>query len=1501
MLQHYVRTLESLAEGTRAAADYSYPLTPTQQGILFHSLYDPHSDIYLSSLSGRLDGPLEPELFRRAWNEVIRRHDVLRTSFSWEGLEKPIQRVHAEVPEPWHEEDLSTLASAQAHRRWQELLETDRGRPFDLTQPPLTRLLLCRSGPSTWRFNWSHHHILLDGWSSALLLNEAAAHYEALSRGESLQLPAPPPFRDYVNWLHEQDFAAAGQFWKSRLAGFDTPTTLVQGRPQLQGSARPGRVEEAVYPLTGAETQRLTSFAHTHHLTLNTLVQGAWALLLSRYGDTDDVLFGTIVSGRPAVLSDSHLRVGLFIATLPVRVRIPDGSAASWLTQLQLELGELEDNAFFPLADIQKLADLPAGTALFESLLIFQNYPSAEPDASGSSGIRFGELQVFDPNNYPLTLFVTPGEYLSARALYDSGRFDNATMRRLLRHFATLLMGLAESGSQSLHSLPMLTESERHQLLTGWNDTFAPLPAGKTVLDLIEETARSQPTRIALRCGTTLRTYDEIRHNSDRIAWRLLERAELQPDDRVAVLMERSATLLETILAIWKCGAAYVPIDPTYPPGRVESILSGARPKLVVTDEFPFGTAEQDPIHIPFVSRCAPGTLAYVIFTSGSTGKPKGAMLEQDGMLNHVWSMVRELELSGTSVVAQTASHCSDISVWQLFAALVAGGQTVIYPNSTVAQPELLIAQLHEDGVTVLQFVPSYLAAFLPELEKQPPPRLPKLGMLITIGEALQPASVRTWFRLNPHTQLMNAYGPTEASDSVAHYVMDGPPALPSIPIGKPIQNLRLHIVDHHLNLCPIGVKGEICITGVGVGRGYLFDDERTRAVFGSDPFSPPGRLYHTGDVGCRCEDGNLLFFGRRDFQVKVRGYRIELGEIETALSSLPRIRNAVVVTRTDAEGNVTLHGFAEGTDWTPSALREALRRLIPSYMVPEYLMLLPQLPVTPNGKINRAALPVAAVSEAPRIDTVAPQSDLETHLIRLFAAVLAQPGVGAEGDFFELGGQSLKAIQLVSRLRSELNLQVSIADLFSSPTPRALARKLEHARTGRREAIPVLPARPWYPVSHAQKRIWLASRTAEPRTYNMAGALQIEGPLDMERLEHAFEELRERQESLRTVFVWSEGELRQKVLARAACGFQLRRTPLNSELESMVQQEADQPFDLASGPLLRARLVVVSPQTHVLVITLHHIIADAWSIKVLGEELRALYAGSSLGPLPIQYRDYAVWHTEYVRSEAAQPHRQYWLKKLTPEAPRLELPLDFPRPAQLTYSGGSVDLELPANRSAELKALGRLHHTSLYNVVLSSICVLLLRCTGSEDLVIGTASAGRDREPLEKLIGVFLNTLILRVSLRKTFTIEQVLATVASASAEALEHAMWPFDRLVEELGLRTPVNRFPLFDIQVDYIPSFDEPTDTRITELLRPDNTTKFDLTFHITEKPDGLLIRLVYNTQLFRPRSIAILRERLERIQDCFLRDPRTPIEQIPLTGTNRVRGGRKRVGLRLPHE
>ncbi|MFM0286806.1 amino acid adenylation domain-containing protein [Paraburkholderia megapolitana] len=1496
-----------------------YALTPTQQGMLFHSLYEPESDAYFSSLNFRIDGDLDVERFRRAWDAVIHRHDILRTSFHWEEIENPVQVVHRRVELPWHVEDLRAVSVVEAEQRWDAYLTQDRERGFDFTRAPLTRLGLFRLGPQAWRFYWSHHHILLDGWSSALLLSEVVATYQALPDNTGATRAAPPVFHDYVRWLERQDPAAAEHFWKTKLEDFPTPTPLVLGRPELDGTAAPGTYVEEQLLLSAADTRNLVAFAQTSRVTLNTIAQGVWAQLLSRYSGETDVVFGTIVSGRPASLPESDQMVGLFINTLPVRVRIDQRPTSAWLAQLQIDLAQQEDYAHYPLAEIQKFADLPPGVPLFQSLLIFQNYPVEEALADALDGLRIGEFQIADPNNYPLTLVVTPGESLSLQVLYDDGRFDRDTIVRLLRHVETLLVGLTSADDGPNGSIPLLTEAERNEILLDWNDTFTAIPSDRTLPELIEAVAAAHPERVAVRYGTVVRTYRDLVEGADRIARHLLQTAAIQPDDRIAVWMPRSDLMLETILAIWKVGAAYVPVDPAYPAQRVEAILTAAEPIIIVARDCVAPAALSsipmiDPAHLPDEQHadapslpCSrPANLAYVIFTSGSTGKPKGAMVEHRGMLNHVLAMARRVELGAHSAVAQTASHCSDISVWQCFAALVSGATTVIYPDAVILEPTLLIDSLHRDRITAMQFVPSYLATFLVELERHALPTFQHLDTLVTIGETLQVSSAQVWFHLNPTVRLINAYGPTEASDSVAHYTMERAPNLPAIPIGKPIANLRLYVVDADMNLCPVGVKGEICIAGTGVGRGYLFDEKRTKAVFRDDPFStePGARLYHTGDIGCFGSDGNIHFFGRRDFQVKVRGYRIELGDIEAALTSLAGISNAVVVAREGTGGDKYLCGYASGTGWTSALLREALREKLPAHMVPDFVMLLPALPVTPNGKINRAALPLPDTSYVPEAVSAEPQTPTEAALLRIFAEVLGRQPNGIDDNFFEQGGQSIKAIQMVSRIRRELKLGVAIVDIFHAPTPRELAKKLVGTTTvDAEEIIPALPAQPSYAVSSAQKRIWLASRSADPSTYNMAGALQLNGAIDTERLVRAFDALVDRHESLRAVFAMIEGSLRQRVLTRAESGFRVEQMQFaqetsTEEIDRLIRTEAEQPFDLAAGPLLRVKLIRLSSVQHLLLLNMHHVISDAWSIRVLTDDLHALYAGRDLPALTIQYRDYAAWHNAHLESPRAAAHRDYWLEKLAAPVPRLQLALDYPRPERLSHTGQTLDLPLSDTQLAGLAELARARHTSIYSVILASFCVLLHRYTGREDIVIGSVSAGRDSEQLEAQIGVFLNTVVLRVPLHKSATVNEVIDAVSKASTEAIEHASYPFDLLLEDLKVRTPANHFPFFDIQANYISVPPARQDLQIADISQTDTTAKFDLSFQIVESEGKHLIQFIYNTRLFRPATIAAMRDRLLDIQEVFRRDPDTPVDRIALSSNAPAASPRVRVGLRL---
>ena len=651
-----------------------------------------------------------------------------------------------------------------------------------------------------------------------------------------------------------------------------------------------------------------------------------------------------------------------------------------------------------------------------------------------------------------------------------------------------------------------------------------------------------------MRYGTEVRTYRALVEGANRIAAQLLQTAPLQPDDRIAVWMPRSPLMMETILAIWKCGAAYVPVDPAYPAQRVETLLTLARPAVIVgTDCQPPPALASiplvDPARVPAhqdaeapTPRCRPADLAYVIFTSGSTGQPKGAMVEHRGMLNHVLAMARRVGNDARSAVAQTASHCSDISVWQCFAALASGGTTVIYPDAVILgrTPDRQPAPRPHHGDAIRAVLSGDLSRRTGTARGTgvPAPR--------NITDDRRNAAARHRASVVPPESGGPAHQRVRADRSVGLGRALRPDARadrPAIPIGRPIENLRLYVVDADMNPCPAGVKGEICIGGVGVGRGYLFDEARTRAVFRDDPFSPePGaRLYRTGDVGCFDADGNLHFFGRRDFQVKIRGYRIGR-EIEAALTGLAGISHAVVVARETSDAEMTLCAYASGTGWTPPRVRDALRDTLPAHMVPDTVMLLPALPVMPNGKVNRAALPLPDAASVPDGVPAEPRTPVEAALLRLFAEVLGRRPNGVDADFFEQGGQSLKAIQLVSRIRRELKRDVTVADIFHAPTPRALARKLAampaDGAADDDAFIPALAAQPSYAVSRAQKRIWLASRGADPSTYNMAGALQLDGAVDTARLVRAFDLLVDRHESLRTVFAMIEGELRQRISA---------------------------------------------------------------------------------------------------------------------------------------------------------------------------------------------------------------------------------------------------------------------------------------------------------------------------------------------------------------------------------
>ncbi|MEP7308327.1 MAG: amino acid adenylation domain-containing protein [Acidobacteriota bacterium] len=1523
-----------------------YELSPTQQGLLFHGLFDRTRDRYFNQLTCVLRGALDESAFQEAWRLVTARHAALRTSFHWTQLPRPVQVVHRHAQIPWSVDDWSGLTADEREHRWVLQGEDDRRRAFDVTTPPLMRCALSRIGPDTYRFRWSQHHLLLDGWSSSIVLQDVVAAYEAMVKGESFEPAAPPPFRDHIRWLQDQDHAAAERFWRDHLDGLADPTPLAIGQIEMDGRAQPGPVAEVAVTLSDPLGARLQSLSAANHITLNTLFQGAWALLLSRHSGEADVVFGAIASGRSTALVGSDRMVGLFINTVPVRARLDaEAPVFDWLRDLQRENAERQVYSYSSLADVQRWSRVGGGASLFETILIFENYPVASL-AGADRALSISQVQTVEPNNYPITLVVTPGAAIGLTIMFDAGRFDRATIDRTVDHLITILTGIAEMPTARVGTLPIMTESERLQI-DGWNRTARPLPEGETVLSLIETQARKTPDRIAVICDGHLVRYGELDERANRLARILLASARLDGEARVVVLLRRSALLPETILAIWKCGAVYLPVDPHDPAERIATIVANARPALVIADGAELGPAratalrQQVPLllldeigavpvaesrtdHVP---PRHPAGLAYVIYTSGSTGVPKGAMVEHAGFLNHVLSMIDELAIGPASVVAQTASPGFDISMWQLFAALVAGGTTAIYPDALVHRPQQLAARLQTDRVSLLQFVPSYLNVFLDVLEAgdaagEARPAFNLLTHMVVIGEALQPATVARWFRLYPHIPLMNAYGPTEASDSVAHFDITQPLGQAMVPIGRPIQNLALHVVDRAMRLCPIGVKGEICIAGLGVGRGYLFDDARTRGAFRPDPFDSSGRrLYRTGDIGCYAPDGTVLFFGRRDFQVKVRGHRIELGEIESCLASIDGVRDAVGVIHESAAGDQRLCAYVTaqtGRTLNEAVLLRILAERLPRHAVPDMVRVRPDLPVMPNGKVDRRRLAALDIVKTGRSGSSAPATDTERTLARIWSEVLALDEVGVDESFFDLGGHSLKAIQIVSRINRDCGVQIGVGDVFEHATVRRLSRRVDASSAAAPVALVAQPPQGSYDTSAAQKRLWLASRTPEGcASYTMAAGFWLDGVVDTAALARAFHTLVERHEALRTVFVVVDGALRQQVRSAAAAGDIFSACDWTNEpasadaTDAAIEARIAAPFDLARGPLFDVAINRCGERRHLLLVRLHHIVGDAGSIGILLREALTLYAAfrhgtadPALPPLAIQYRDFVAWQNRLAVEGAHDASRRYWLARLSPDMPRTAFAPDRPQPPTPVGGAIAVRCDLDEALTAGLRTLAARHRTTLFGVVMSAAYALLYRYTQQEDLVVGATVSRRDHPLLEHQVGCYIDTLVLRGSAGGLDTAAALVARTARVCRDALHHRAYPFERLLDDLRVPAPEGEPPLFDVLVDYVPApgaiaaTAEEVGFTIAERPRAVEAAHYRSVFLVTESDSGatLSIQLVFRAGLFTAETVDLVRARLLAILRWLAADGVTALGEIDLLPLHTLSRRRLRISL-----
>jgi amino acid adenylation domain-containing protein len=911
---------------------------------------------------------------------------------------------------------------------------------------------LIKLSDDTYKLIWSFHHILIDGWSLPIIFKEVLSFYHEEQTGETCYFPAPVPYGNYIAWLNSQNIEAAFEFWQETLRGFSAPTPLVVDKAKQSQQITDSKYSELELRL-GAEVSRgLQNLANQNNLTLSTIVQGAWALLLSRYSGEENVVFGVTVSGRNANLSGIERMVGLLINTLPLLVQIsPSEKLIPWLEQIQESMLKLQDYSYTPLFEIQARSDVPGGIPLFESIVIFENYPGEKTEFNGENSLQIGESQGFEHTNYPLTVVTVPGDELLVKFSYDTLRFEEDSLRRMLGHLQTIFSAIVTNPQQTVAELPLLTEAERHELLIEWNNTESKYPKDKCIHQLFEQQVELTPDAVAVVFEQEQLTYKELNQKANKLA-HYLQNLGVKPEVLVGICVERSVEMIVGLLGILKAGGAYVPLDPNYPAERLSYMLEDSGVELLLTQQDLLSSLPSSTVQLVCLNRdwgtieqqstdnldtgAGSDNLAYVIYTSGSTGTPKGVAIEHQNLCNLVQVQRNLFDVEPYSRILQFASVSFDASVWEIFMAISHGAILILGTAAKLMPGDDLKQIIEQSSVTHITLPPSALA-ILSSAE------LPTLSQIIVAGEACPRELVNKW---SVGHRFFNAYGPTESTVCATVAISD---RSEKISIGRPIANTQIYILDKHFQPMPIGVPGEIYIGGDGLARGYLNRPELTSERFIANPFGE-GRLYRTGDLARYLPDGNIDFLGRIDNQVKIRGFRIELGEIEAVLNNHPQVQQAVVIAREDFPDNKRLVAYIVTLDESinNNQLREYLKQKLPEYIIPSAFVFLESLPLTPNGKINRKALPAPNGEISRTDDYVAPRTQREEIIANIFASVLGVTQVGIYDNFFNLGGHSLLATQLISRLKETFKIEIPLRAIFEFPTVAELEQKLAQLRT---------------------------------------------------------------------------------------------------------------------------------------------------------------------------------------------------------------------------------------------------------------------------------------------------------------------------------------------------------------------------------------------------------------------------------------------------------------------
>lgn len=1488
-----------------------YKLTPLQEGILFHSINSPKSGVYIEQFV-RVAARLDVSQWEQAWNTVIENNDILRTAYFWEGLEKPVQVVKKTSAHTITEIDWSALGKDELESRFSDFLAEDKVKDFDFNSGSLLRQTVIHISDKESYFVWSYHHILLDGWSAFLVMDEVFSAYESIVSGTTYSVPERPPFKKYVQWLQLQDKKKDESFWRDYLKGFSSTTPLgLLENPDYDASHESNHYITQLNDLDDALSKKVDEFSRKHRVTVNTLIQAAWGYTLGIYSGENDVVFGSTVSGRPVDLEASQKMVGLFINTLPTRVQIqPHQRIGDWLAEIQEQQLQVREYEHSALTDIQGWSQVGRAQPLFDSMLAVESFPA-------SKYVDLPDVQVAQKTNYPLTFVVVPGRKISIKAMFDADRYRPEVVSNLVDHIVNALNYMCDFPEQSVGNISLMNAQALAQM-NRWNDTNSAYSSDKQLEDFFKHFASKTPDATAVVVAGETFSYGQLNARANQIANYLLDKG-VSINDEVAILLDPSFDMIASIIAITQCGCAYAPLDSLAPKARLDGMIADLNIKTVVThkgianeldmqqcnfidlntDE---GRVIQCDTEFQRISR-PHNNLIYVIHTSGSTGKPKAAGVFHHSFLNFMEYWNGDFAFSANDKVLLVNKVTFDLSQKNIWGALMTGGELHLSTDKYF-DPESARKQIAENRITWMNCTPSMAYAII-EVDKEQYADMGSMRQLFVGGEPVNKERIAPWILSSScRGRLINTYGPTECTDLCGTHKFEKEEFIQlskPVTVGKALPNIRMYIFDRFNNPLPEGVAGEVIIGGISIGSGYLNNAGMTAEKFFPNPFEGEpysDRLYRTGDLGYFQQDGSVVVKGRVDFQVKLRGYRIELAEIDTYIQTLSWINDSVTVVKgTDNQQLVSYIVLDNAPAEHNEAIKKHLAETLPEYMVPNIYVALDALPLNDNGKVNRSALPepdAALMTEKERVFVAS--NATEEKLLSIWKKVLNREDVAIEDNFFELGGHSLTITQICSRIRKEFKIAIQLSELFDLLTIRDQARFIDQSDNQNTAEINVpekMTRTDQVPLSFAQSRLWFLHQF-EPGNiaYNVPNVLRFNQPLNCEVLEQTLECISQRHDSLRSYFPSVDGMPVQVVRKQQTLNIvytdvrELNDEESEREIGVIATNEAKTEFDITQDVLVRFSCVATAENNFLLFVTMHHIITDGWSMDIFTREVQQTYQAlldrktPELPDIELDYIDYSLWQAKQLQENKLDGQINTLAEYLQGSSNTITLPYDAARPLEKSYQGGIIKSKIGGDVLARAKKLSEEQGCTLFMTLMAVFDVMLYRLSGQEDFNVGSPIANRHFQQFENTLGFFVNTAVFRCQLNSGMSFIDLLQQVKNVAHKIYDNQDVPYELLVEKLNPARSGSLQPLFQLLFALQTAYED------ISLIDEDNwVSRFDLQVTYSENENGLCGNWEYDKTLFNRSTVEQFVKIYEALLISILDNTATSIDAIPLLNKN----------------